>query len=305
MSLELAYAHVEAQRRLRAGTLRAAIDLWRQLRAYNAPDIVPFLAVLIPLLIGSQTTAIALVNAYLAREVGREPLPLDTSGIIRDLRGPDVDLEEVYRRPFVTVWSALRDQTRWEQAVGEGLTRLTTLIETDLQLAMRDAVADVTEQDDAIVGYRRVPNPDACPLCLIASTQRYHRGDLLPIHQRCQCGVVPIIGASDPGRVIDPELLASLKASGETADLSYTQAIARARKRGQTERAEALKRDRDSVRAARRAQRQADIYAATAIRYAHDQAAATGVRIRTEQHGELGPVLVNAAHNFTPEPTPA
>lgn len=43
-----------------------------------------------------------------------------------------------------------------------------------------------------IVGYERVPDGGACVLCLTAAGQRYHSDDLMPIHDKCGCGVEPL-----------------------------------------------------------------------------------------------------------------
>lgn len=44
----------------------------------------------------------------------------------------------------------------------------------------------------AVVGYERVPDGSACALCNIAAGQRYTSGNLMPIHDRCGCGVMPL-----------------------------------------------------------------------------------------------------------------
>jgi hypothetical protein len=95
----------------------------------------------------------------------------------------------VYRRPFVTVWTALGVGREWERAVGEGLARLTSTAQTDVQLAMRNTLRAVGEADDLILGYQRVPDAGACNFCLLVSGQRYRTGDLMPIHNHCGCGV--------------------------------------------------------------------------------------------------------------------
>jgi hypothetical protein len=41
----------------------------------------------------------------------------------------------------------------------------------------------------------------------VASTQRYHKGDLLPIHPGCDCGEMPLYGTDDPGQIINQQRL--------------------------------------------------------------------------------------------------
>lgn len=238
MSDELALAHIEAERRLRAQTAAAATAAWDRLPTYDEAEVAGFLRLVTPLVLTSQRVSATLTAAYLRRVIPNATVPE-----LGDVVGPAVragaTLDEVYRRPFVTVWTGLKDGTPWEKAVAAGRERLAATAEIDPQLTMRATARAIFTQTPSVVGYRRVPDPGACPLCLMASTQRYHTGDLLPIHNRCGCGIAPIIGTADPGRVIDPDLLARLK-----------------------------------------------------------QAKETGVEPKVAEHGELGPVLVNASHDF-------
>lgn len=61
-----------------------------------------------------------------------------------------------------------------------------------------------------VTGYRRVLSnrPNHCALCILASTQRYKRADLMPIHPQCSCTVLPVfdIEPRSDQRVLDPEL---------------------------------------------------------------------------------------------------
>lgn len=56
-----------------------------------------------------------------------------------------------------------------------------------------------------ITGYRRVIHPEVskagntCGLCIAASQRFYHIPNLDPIHDNCNCTVVPIVGSQDPG----------------------------------------------------------------------------------------------------------
>ena len=44
-------------------------------------------------------------------------------------------------------------------------------------------------------------------MCVVASTQRYHRGDLMPMHPGCDCGVQPLPPGLAASQVIDEDLL--------------------------------------------------------------------------------------------------
>lgn len=85
--------------------------------------------------------------------------------------------------------------------------RLTSLVATDLQLAMtHQAQASLASSPYSM--YRRtIGGNKTCALCVIASTQRYHKKNLLPIHPGCSCGVEPWEG--EDAITIDPDLLES------------------------------------------------------------------------------------------------
>lgn len=314
MSSDLARAHIEAQARLRAQTALTVAAAWKSLPSYNEADVGPWLSLVIPVVAAAQRASVMLVDAFIAAVLGRPPLAIDPTPLIGAGVREGVAPSVVYRRPFVTVWTDLSDQVPWDRAVLDGLERALVAAETDVQLSMRSAAREVADQDDEIVGYRRVADPTACGLCLVASTQRYHTDDLMPIHSRCGCGIEPLTGAEDPGQIIDRDLHQHLKKDGVIDDLTFQRGSRKALERAAANReraneflAEALSetdpdradrlRDRAAIWA-QRARRQEQL--ASDWRERQRQRAATQrVRAAVRTHGELGPVLVNAAHRFT------
>jgi len=112
--------------------------------------------------------------------------------------------QEVYRRPFVDVYTALSKGKDMTQAIAAGGTRIGSIVSTDMQLSRRNAGFLARSKNDNIVGYARtLTGSENCALCAIASTQRYRRDNLMPIHPGCDCGEMPIYGDQDPGQVID------------------------------------------------------------------------------------------------------
>lgn len=129
-----------------------------------------------------------------------------------DLTGPalrGVDPMEEWTRPVVTARVAISEGSDFDAAMALGRHRAQTLSLTDAVLAQRAAMTR-----SKVVGYRRVLTGKSCALCAAASTQRYHSDSLMPIHQHCDCGIAPIIGSADPGRVINADQLQQLKAQG-------------------------------------------------------------------------------------------
>lgn len=230
-------AHIEGQARLRAAAEAAVVAAWRALPSYDEQNVPAFLARAVPAVAIAQRSSIALTAAFLARQSGEQLPAADVAAILAATRA-GVPLEEVYRRPFVTVWTALQDGTRWEDAVAAGLARASGSAAFDVQAAMRGTLRDVGERTDRIVGYERVPDAGACSFCRLVAGQRYTTAQLMPLHNRCGCGVDVIT------RARRDEFFEGNRAND--LDLSVEDA-----------------------------------------------------RVAIEQHGELGPVLVDAQHQFT------
>lgn len=167
----------------------AARVAWESLDSYNEDDVGPWLAMILPLVLGSQRSSALLTNQFLARAVGRQPLPIPLSEVTGPAVRNGIEPSTVYTRPFVSVWSDLKAGKQWEDAATAGLDRATSAIQTDTQLSMRATLRVVGGKDDRILGYQRVPDADACPFCRLIAGRRYLKQDLLPVHPRCGCGV--------------------------------------------------------------------------------------------------------------------
>ena len=184
---------------------------WDSLPHYRASAVEDMIEAITPRVTAGQLRIADLTRAYLAqcaRELGWRVVlpPIDQDEII-DARG--VDPRTVYRRPAVDVYTALAAGKPLPQAAAEGRLRLTQLIGGDMQLAKvhasRQAMRSYPEEGQF---YRRVlTGRENCALCVVASTQRYYRGDLMPIHPGCDCGVQPLPPGLAVNQVIDKDLL--------------------------------------------------------------------------------------------------
>jgi len=181
---------------------------WRALTGWRDGDVGPFLDQILPLINAGMSQHAALTDAYLSLmltdQTGKSHPPTGVPPLT-NIRGvPEAD---VYTRPFKTTRAAIGEGLDLQAAAKLGLERLTDITLSDLQLARRKTSHDILSRS-GVAGYRRViSGAENCGMCLVASTQRYHRGDLLPIHPGCDCGVAPISGTSDPGQIIDAERL--------------------------------------------------------------------------------------------------
>lgn len=185
---------------------------WAGLGSYRDADVRGFQRTALPVILAGQRQVASLTATYLetlyrdiAAETSRVDLDLDDV-IGRSLR--DVDPEDVYRRPFVETWTALSKGEPLDVATDRGANRLETLVKTDLQLARTHTVRAVTAQQPGVeYTVRELQGEYDCALCMIASTQRYHKKDLAPIHPGCDCLVKTVSADYDPGQVIDEERL--------------------------------------------------------------------------------------------------
>jgi len=207
--------HQSSVRQVREQVERHARMQWGALESYRDADIERVVTAVTPVALGSQQRVAALTDAYMAAVATASGMPQQPMGIPSDevtgraLRG--VDPREVYSRAGPTVWTALSDGHALSAAAAMGLDRLLSMLMTDIQLAKTRSAQWRSSRDESVVGYRRVlTGSENCSLCTVASTQRYHRGDLLPIHPGCDCDIAEIRGDVDPGQVIDPDRLEDL-----------------------------------------------------------------------------------------------
>ena len=212
-TVRLVNAHQSAVAQVRARVESFIRRVWAGLGSYRDADIDRFVDAVVPVVLAGQRQIAQLTDVYLAamaaKVFGGPPRPVGVPAEAvtgTALRG--VDPREVYRRPGVTVWTALSEGKSFDEAREEGLARAVLLALTDLQLARTHTARSILARDDRVVGHRRtLTGAENCGLCVVASTQRYHKADLQPIHPGCDCGVEPIYGTEDPGQVIDPDTL--------------------------------------------------------------------------------------------------
>lgn len=204
-------AYGRATTQMRVDLLTSLLALFRGLGSWRDSDQGRFIAAAVPRLLGSQRQMASVTEAFLTRMasdmLGR---PARAPGIQpqtgTQLRG--VDPEVVYARPFKTMYATLGDGRDFPTAMEYATRRLVHLVTTDLQLAKTHAAHDTLAEQDGVQYYQRVlTGTVSCGLCIVASTQRYHKGDLLPIHPGCDCSVTPIVGTQDPGQVINQDRL--------------------------------------------------------------------------------------------------
>lgn len=202
---------------------RWALDRFYALPNYRDDDMERFVAEVVGVVESGQKSISKLTNSHLdalARRAGMTPSPAVKPQY--DVR-QGTTTAEVYARPFATVHYELSKGSSMTAAVATAGQRLQTLVATDMQLAQARTAHLRMRGDSRVVGWQRVlGGGESCPLCAIASTQRYRRSDLMPIHQNCRCSVAAIYGDSDPGQVINAERLASVQSQLKDQGFEYT-----------------------------------------------------------------------------------
>lgn len=188
MANRLTEAHLEGERRLREVSSRSVADAWRALPGYDRENVPEFLERALPAVRAAVRSSVTLTAAYLARAREEQPAAFDIEAIVAGLRN-GVPLEEVYARPFVTVWTALEAGALWADAVESGLARAMSTAAMDPQLAMRDTAMRL----DNGYGYRRVANSGACEFCLQVNGA-YVKGNeyAMALHNHCGCSLEPL-----------------------------------------------------------------------------------------------------------------
>jgi hypothetical protein len=132
------------------------------------------------------------------------PIAIAKSELATSVLRNGVSEATVWKRPFVTMRTALAEGKSVSESIELGAARAQYLAETEVQLARRNVGLKARGSNDRIVGFiRTLTGSENCALCYVASTQRYTRGELLPIHPGCDCGEMPIYGTQDPGQIID------------------------------------------------------------------------------------------------------
>lgn len=181
-------AHITTLAAIRDLVRRGVTQAWTDLPGYNDEQVARFLEQAVPVVAAGRMKAAALTDAYIAAQLGRAPL-----GIVPPTIRDGVPVEEVYRRPFVTVWTALSAGSRYDEAVSAGLARATNLAATDVQLTMRATFDQAQQRDRSIRGYTRRADAGACKFCQLVDGAFVKSASAMPLHPGCGCGLEPVL----------------------------------------------------------------------------------------------------------------
>lgn len=218
-------ADAALQRELEQQTVAQVVAAYRGMDWYDHDQIADVSARAGSVVRASAQTAATFSDAYLLR-------------VLRDMLGPGARTSGTLRvdaplRIGVPTWGSIygrvADTVRFEVSKGKtlddavqiGLDRADAMVRTDLGLARRTQYQRSLESNPRVIGYRRVIHPElsktgTCGLCIAAADRTYRKSELLPLHDRCKCTVLPVTSADDPGQRLN------------ASDISYAEAIAAA-----------------------------------------------------------------------------
>lgn len=315
LAVALARRHQTLLNRIRSTTAARAAAVWDAMPALTGDGIDRVLTeALGPIIQAGIDAATVATDAYVAQAIalgtGQQVTPQGLAAkSLAELRGVASD-HEALRRPMVQMWKKLSDGVPYEEAATAARARVEEMASTSVQLAMKDT-AQAYSGHDGVKGWQRTLTGKSCSLCAIASTQRYKTPKLMPIHGHCDCGIAPITGKADPGRIINRDRYDELKQSGAIDEVTAKRALPKAQQGLDNARAK-VQEYRDELAAgindgARRTRVQERLAGWESTVAKREKRVAMLERLKdrplseqiaVHQHGELGPVLYNAQHAF-------
>jgi hypothetical protein len=203
--LALIMAQSGARKTITRGAVESATTLARQMDDADWRDfgaVTRYAAANTKVVAARQRQMAAVTNAYQTRV-----LTLLTGKPVAPAK--QVDVTALRGIPQESVYGRIADHYRYlvdyadvpkTPAVAQKLVvaRAQLVAEMDIHLASRAQNQQVMKQKPQVKYYRRVIHPElansgvSCGLCIVASHNTYAKADLLPIHFRCHCEVVPV-----------------------------------------------------------------------------------------------------------------
>jgi len=214
-TLDLISGYDRAVLSVRARVLAYVQYLWTNSPSLRDADVDRLVAQIVPVVRSGQVQVAQLTDAYIGRMSQAAGISW-TAGVDRSLVGyRNVPSDVVYRRPAVTAYTSLAGGSTFAIAKKVGLERLSSIVATDIQQTRNRQAQQSMGRSGFKYFRRQLSGSENCALCSIASTQRYTRGDLMPIHPGCDCFPVEVNSRDDPGQIIDGERLETVHAAVE------------------------------------------------------------------------------------------
>lgn len=148
--------------------------------------------------------------------------PRSVPKITKEPRG--IPISDEMRRATKEARWRISEGDSADDALGKGLQRAEVMSDMDLALADREMYQKTVHDVPQVIGTRRNVHPElskggTCGLCIAAATRIYHKTELLPLHNHCECTSSPVLAdVEDIVQTINGISLDDLYVSiGETA----------------------------------------------------------------------------------------
>lgn len=193
------------------GTERRMSGLWVATR--GGSQFAPAAAKVATALRTTVANQTAATLAMYVRLTDAEPGDIRPRDIVGEIRN-GADPVDTYSQPArARAWTIEQDRSATD-ADQVARARLRELVATDAALAAQRVEYAFVAATSSVVGWRRVPDPKACLLCLSASQQVYRSQNLRGIHEHCKCGTAPVTRQFDPRRAVAGLVAAQFAAAG-------------------------------------------------------------------------------------------
>lgn len=192
----------------------------RDLGDYHDTSIPTWNARSNPLITEAQLTVMDIANASLDVQLNLlldgdystnyPPADMVTGPAVRN--GASID--EVYGRVFKPIWQGLGEGQSLEESIDHAVSRLKSMFDVDIERVVDHVSIERFANEHRIAGYRRVlTGAHNCALCILASTQLYHKKELKGIHPNCKCKILPVLSFEDISKTLRQDLIDEVHAS--------------------------------------------------------------------------------------------
>lgn len=222
----------QRRRSITARLLDMLFPVWRGFTGWYDDDLVIANAARSADLVESAQTAHARnTQAFTRTLLTLQEVETEFTDLLELDYGREVRPIEAYSRPAVQYRYARSRDDGDELALDAAIDRLERLANADIADAGRRGARQIAEATPEVIGQRRIIHPElskggTCGLCIAASTQIYHPGKLMPIHDGCNCESVLIVdGQPDTAQQFNDDDLRRLydeAGSTSSADLKRT-----------------------------------------------------------------------------------
>ena len=202
-SLAITKAYGRRLRAIERRVLAANRRAWNLTGDFDA-DYAQWFAVMAPTVIAAQELGIRVTAGYLgafrSSETGRVTSPprLDTTELVGRTRDGRT-FEEGWRSPLIKTKVAMSEGKSIPQASKIGFEASSNIIRLDTYAAARQAMARQIQQNDGIIGYKRVEGEEpTCGGCLAAiDNDVLSPSEDFATHAGCDCVAEPVYGDVD------------------------------------------------------------------------------------------------------------